>query len=71
MALRGEALFLIDDDGLIPASDWDLSTRNGVPTAYRLSISEAGGGRARTALAGEVLHLRVGADVAAPYYGQA
>lgn len=70
-ALRGEAVFLIRDDGLIPASDWELKTRNGRPTAYRLSISEAGGGTSQTALAGEVLHLRIGADSVTPYYGQA
>ena len=44
LALRGEALFLIKADQLIPCSDWDLKTRNGQPTAYRVSISEAGGG---------------------------
>ncbi len=54
LALRGEALFLIADR-LIPCSDWDLSTRNGRPAAYRVSISEAGGGRTLTALAAEVL----------------
>src|SRR3546814_433361 len=70
VALRGEAVFLIRD-GLIPASDWELSTRNGRPVAYRLSIAEAGGGTTQTALAGEVLHLRIAADPAAPYYGQA
>ncbi len=70
-ALRGEAVFLIGDSGLIPAADWDVTTRDSIPTAYRLSVSEAGGGRTRTALAGEVLHLRIGADPAAPYYGQA
>lgn len=70
-ALRGEALFLIGDRGLIPASDWDVSTREGEPVAYRLSISEAGGGRTITALAGEVVHLRIGADVAAPWIGSA
>src|SRR3546814_2733559 len=70
VALRGEAVFLIRD-GLIPASDWELSTRNGRPVAYRLSIAEVGGGTTQTALAGEVLHLRIAADPAAPYYGQA
>lgn len=70
-ALRGEAVFLIRDEGLVPCSDWDLRTRNGKPTAYRVSISEAGGGTTETALAGEVLHLRIGADAAAPYYGTA
>jgi hypothetical protein len=69
LALRGEAVFLIDDDNLIPCSDWDLSTRNGTPVAYRLSISEAGGGRNETALAGEVLHARIGVDAAAPWAG--
>ena len=71
LGLRGEAVFLIASDRLLPASDWDLKTQDGIPTAYRLSISEAGGGRTFTALAAEVLHVRIGADVAAPYYGQA
>lgn len=71
LALRGEALFLIRETGLVPCSDWDLRTRNGRPTAYRVSVSEAGGGRSLTALAAEVLHFRIGCDVAAPYYGVA
>jgi len=71
VALRGESVFLISETGLVPCSDWDLRTHNGKPTAYRLSISEAGGGRTQTALAGEVLHLRIGCDPAAPYYGTA
>ena len=71
LALRGEAVFLIRDDRLVPCSDWDLRTRDGRPTAYRLSISEAGGGRSETALAAEVLHFRAGADVAAPWAGTA
>ena len=71
LALRGEAAFVIDTNRLLPASDWDISTRNGVPRAYRLSISEAGGGRAETRLAAEVLHIRIGSDVAAPWTGTA
>lgn len=71
LALRGEAVFLIKGDRLVPCSDWDLRTRDGKPTAYRISISEAGGGTSQTALAGEVLHLRIGCDPAAPYYGTA
>jgi len=70
-ALRGEAVFLIDDDGLIPVFDWHLTTRFGKPTAYRLSLPDAGGGTTRTALAAEVLHLRVGSDPSAPYAGTA
>ncbi len=69
LALRGEALFLIGDDRLVPVSDWDLRTRDGEPSAYRLSIPEVGGGRPMTALAAEVLHFRIGADVAAPWAG--
>lgn len=71
LALRGEALFLIRDHGLIPCSDWDLKTRDGQPTAYRVQVSEVGGGRSETVLAAEVLHFRIGSDVAAPYYGTA
>lgn len=69
LALRGEAVLLIGDTRLIPASDWDLSTRDGEPRAYRVSIPEAGGGRTRTVLAPEVLHLRIGVDPAAPWTG--
>lgn len=70
LALRGEAVFLIRDQ-LIPATDWDISTRNGQPRAYRLGIPEIGGGRRETALAGEVLHFRIGSDVATPWAGSA
>ena len=70
LALRGEAVFLIKDR-LVPCSDWDLRTRDAEPFAYRVSISEAGGGRTETALAGEVLHFRIGCDVSAPYFGSA
>ncbi|MCB1463134.1 MAG: phage portal protein [Nitratireductor sp.] len=71
VALRGEAVFLIRETGLVPCADWDLRTRDGRPTAYRVSVSEAGGGRTETALAGEVLHIRIGCDPVAPYYGTA
>ena len=70
LALRGEALFLIEDTGLVPCSDWDLTTRYTKPTAYRVSIPDTGGGTTRTALAGEVLHFRTGAEVNIPYVGQ-
>lgn len=71
LALRGEVVFAITDQGLVPASDWDLSTRSGKPRAYRLSIAEIGGGRTETRLAQEVLHVTTGTDVAAPWAGQA
>jgi len=44
LALRGEALFLIRDSGLIPCTDWELRTRNSKPTAYRVTVAEAGAG---------------------------
>lgn len=71
LGIRGEAVFLIGDDRLTPAADWDVSTRNGAPVAYRLSLPEAGGGRSQTALAGEVLHVRIGANAATPWAGTA
>jgi hypothetical protein len=71
LALRGEALFLIGDDRLIPATDWDLRTRDGEPTAYRLTVPEVGGGRTMTALAAETLHFRIASDLVAPWAGQA
>lgn len=70
LALRGEALFLIRGDGLVPCSDWDVTTRLSKPVAYRVGIPDTGGGKSETVLAGEVLHLRIGADVNMPYVGQ-
>lgn len=67
-ALRGEALFLIRDR-LVPCADWDLSTREGIPRAYRVSVSDVSGPRSETVLAAEVLHLRIGADTVAPWSG--
>jgi hypothetical protein len=69
LATRGESLWLIRGDKLVPCSDWDLNTVNGQPRAYRVSISEAGGGRSEVALAGEVMHFRIGVDSAAPWAG--
>jgi hypothetical protein len=71
LALRGEALFYITDEALIPVSDWDLSTRLSRPTAYRLTLPDIGGGKSVTALAGEVLHFRIGADAIQPWFGTA
>lgn len=70
LALRGEAVFLIRDR-LVPVSDWDVTTRDGEPRSYRLQISEAGGGRSEIALAGEVLHFRIGSDAVMPWAGTA
>ncbi len=70
LALRGECLFLIRDR-LIPATDWDLSTRYGQPRAYRVGLPEIGGGRSETVLAGEVLHFRIGCDAVTPWAGSA
>ena len=68
LAMRGEFVGIIGEH-IIPASDWDISTRGGRPVAYRVSIPEAGGGRTVTALAGEVLHVRIGSDPVAPWTG--
>lgn len=70
LALRGECLFLIRDR-LIPATDWDLSTRYGQPRAYRIGLPEVGGGRSETVLAPEVLHFRIGCDAVTPWAGSA
>lgn len=71
VALRGEALFLITDLGLVPATDWEVATRDGRPRAYRMTIPEAGAARSVTALAAEVLHLRIGSDAVTPWIGTA
>ena len=70
LALRGEAVFLIRDR-LMPVTDWDMKTRDGEPTAYRVSVSEVGGGRSQTVLAAEVLHVRIGSSPVAPWAGTA
>lgn len=71
LGLRGECLFLIRDDRLIPCTDWDISTRYGQPRAYRVGLPEIGGGRNETVLAGEVLHFRIGCDAMTPWAGSA
>lgn len=68
LALRGEAVFLIRDR-LLPVTDWDMKTRNGEPTAYRVSVSEIGGGQSQTVLADEVLHVRIGSSPVTPWAG--
>lgn len=68
LALRGEALFLIGDT-LIPISEYEVSTRNAKPTAYRVTVPDTGGGTSDTVLAGEVIHFRIGADMMVPWAG--
>jgi len=71
MALRGEAVFLIRGDKLLPVTDWEVSTRNGRPRAYRVTVSEIGGGTSETVLAAEVIHVVTGSNAAAPWAGTA
>jgi len=70
-ALRGEAVMLITESGLVPFADWDVATQHGRPKAYRGTFSEAGGGQTITVLAPEVLHLRIGSDPVTPWTGTA
>ncbi|WP_371930861.1 phage portal protein [Paracoccus spongiarum] len=70
LALRGEAVFLIRDK-LLPVTDWDMKTLHGEPTAYRVSVSEIGGGTSQTVLAAEVLHIRIGSSPVTPWAGTA
>lgn len=70
LALRGEAVFLIRER-LIPCSDWDVTTVDGEPRSYRLQVPEAGGPRSVIALAGEVVHFRIGSDPITPWAGAA
>ena len=65
LALRGECIFLIRDR-LIPATDWDMSTRHRVPRAYRLGLPEIGGGRSETVLAAEAAEGTRRLAIAAP-----
>jgi hypothetical protein len=69
LALRGEFVGLITDMGILPCADWTLATRDGIPRAYRVMVSEAGGGISQTALAAEILHFRIGSDAVVPWTG--
>ncbi|MEM7696737.1 MAG: phage portal protein [Pseudomonadota bacterium] len=69
LALRGEALFVIEDDGLVIAHEWDVSTRGGRPRAYRCALPDTGGGEHRNVLAGEVLHIVIGSSATMPWVG--
>lgn len=69
LALRGEALFIIDGDALLPCVDWAATTRNGRPLAYQATIADAGGGVTKTVLAGETLHFVLDADTSTPWAG--
>lgn len=69
LALSGEAAYLIEGNELVPCSSWDLTTRNGTPRAYRLTIPDTNGPRTVTALADEVLHMKIGADALTPWIG--
>lgn len=69
LALRGEAVFLIRDR-LVPFTDWDVSTRDGIPRAYRGQVPEVTGGRTETVLAAEVLHFRLAPEPATPWAGR-
>ncbi|MFO1153683.1 MAG: hypothetical protein U1E42_08485 [Rhodospirillales bacterium] len=71
LALKGEFLAIIDSNSLIPCSAWDVSTKNGYPSAYRAQIAEANGARQETVLAAEVLHIITGADPYLPWQGSA
>lgn len=69
LGLRGEAVYHIDSGAF--ATNWDLKTRDGTPTAYRLTMADLHGGRSVTALADEVIHVRIGRNVDAPWSGTA
>lgn len=69
LALSGEAVFLIEGGKLLPVSDYTIATNGSEPTAYLLTIPDTLGGIMRTALAAEVLHVRTGCDIRAPWQG--
>ena len=74
LAKRGQFVGLVDSSGsditLTPAVDWDASTRRGEPIAYRIQVPEAGGGFEITALADEVVDIRINVDPTTPWHGQ-
>ncbi len=71
LALRGEVLLIIRGARLVFCADWDVATKDGIPVAYRASISDAGGNHSEYLLAGEVIHVCIGADAVQPWAGVA
>lgn len=71
LATEGNSVWHITPMGLVPVSEYDLTTLDGKARAYRLSIPEIHGSTSITALAAEVLHIRIGADARAPWQGVA
>jgi phage portal protein BeeE len=69
LGLKGESLWVIDDDRLIPVSQFDLTTKGSTPRAYRVTIPDVGGGTSTTVLADEVLHFRIGCNPSSPWRG--
>ena len=69
LALRGEVVALVREEGLVICPEWDIATRGARPVAYRLQVPEIGGATTVTALAGEVLHVVVGSDPTMPWCG--
>lgn len=69
LGLRGESVWVIDDDRLVPVDLFDITTRGSVPRAYRVTIPDVGGGTSTTVLADEVLHFRIGCNPSSPWRG--
>ena len=71
LATEGNSVWHITPAGLVPVSEFDLTTSDGAPKGYRLTIPDIRGSYQITALAGEVLHVRIGADFRSPWQGVA
>lgn len=69
LGLRGESIWLIDDDRLVAVDSYDVTTERGRPRAYRITTPDVGGGSSTTVLAAEVLHFRIGCNPATPWRG--
>ncbi len=69
LASEGNSVWHVTPMGLVPVSEYDLTTEDGRPKGYRLTIPDIRGSSQITALAGEVLHIRIGADARAPWQG--
>jgi len=71
LGIRGESVWVIDGNRLIPVDEFDLTTRAAKPRAYRVTIPDTGGGYSTTVLADEILHFTIGANTLAPWRGTA
>jgi len=70
LATEGNSVWYIGPTGLLPVASYSVATTDeGKPRAYHICIPGIDSSSQSTALAGEVLHIRIGADARLPWRG--